>query len=96
MSAGAAKNVTVFAEDVTEEVRSAAIEIAQNTFLSTLTSGKVFSTVAATIRGELDKKFGGNWSIIVGKSFGTMVTHEQKTYMYFSVVPGVNVLIWRS
>ena len=76
------KSVQVYAEDVEPDLRTAAIEISQNAFGMTLTTGKVFGTIATTIRSELDKGFGGTgWNCIVGGSFGTAVTHEQKSYM---------------
>mmetsp|Transcript_24440 Transcript_24440/g.43800 ORF Transcript_24440/g.43800 Transcript_24440/m.43800 type:complete len:141 (+) Transcript_24440:129-551(+) len=38
----------------------------------------------------------GGWSCVVGDAFGSSVTHRMKTYIHFSVVPGVNVLLWKS
>eukprot|EP01082_Thalassiosira_pseudonana_P016125 g14136.t1 g14136 contig9:1239077-1239518(-) len=36
------------------------------------------------------------WSCVVGDAFGSCVTHRQKTYIHFAVVPGVNILLWKS
>jgi len=38
----------------------------------------------------------GGWSCVVGDAFGSSVTHRMKTYIHFSVVAGVNVLLWKS
>ena len=38
----------------------------------------------------------GGWICVVGDAFGSSVTHRMKTYIHFSVVPRVNILLWRS
>eukprot|EP00586_Coscinodiscus_wailesii_P011388 CAMPEP_0172504208 /NCGR_PEP_ID=MMETSP1066-20121228/176438_1 /TAXON_ID=671091 /ORGANISM="Coscinodiscus wailesii, Strain CCMP2513" /LENGTH=107 /DNA_ID=CAMNT_0013280273 /DNA_START=113 /DNA_END=436 /DNA_ORIENTATION=+ len=86
----------VYADDMTDEMRNQAVEIASDAFQRTVSKGKVYGTVATRIREAFDKEFGRGWSCVVGTSFGSGVTHEIKTYIYFSVVPGVNVLLWRS
>jgi hypothetical protein len=35
------------------------------------------------------------WNVICGRNFGAMVTHELRTYAFFTVCPGVNILVWR-
>eukprot|EP00968_Pinguiococcus_pyrenoidosus_P002720 scaffold149_cov315-Pinguiococcus_pyrenoidosus.AAC.58 len=40
-------------------------------------------------RAGFDKKYGRGWNCVVGRSFGGYVTHEIKTYMYFTVVPSL-------
>ena len=77
------KNVVVFSEDMVDEVlRGEVISIAQNAFQLTITKGKVYSTIAATIRSNLEKEFGSvGWCCVVGKKFGACVTQEMKTYM---------------
>lgn len=59
------------------------------------TISKVFTTIASCIRKAFEKSYGRGWNVAVGRSFGAYVTHEIKTYMYFTVVPGVYVLLWR-
>lgn len=56
---------------------------------------KVFTTIASCIRKAFEKAYGRGWNVVVGRSFGAYVTHEIKTYMYLTVVPGVYVLLWR-
>ena len=56
---------------------------------------KVFTAIASCIRKAFEKSYGRGWNVVVGRSFGAYVTHEIKTYMYFTVVPGVYVLLWR-
>lgn len=38
----------------------------------------------------------GGWSCVVGDEFGSSVTHRMKTYIYFSIVPNVAILLWKS
>ena len=50
--------------------------------------------LAQSIKLELDKQKGGIWNVIVGKSFGSFVTHETKTISYFCIGP-LSFLVWR-
>lgn len=59
-------------------------------------SGKTFSTIAEFVRRNMEKEFGRGWNCVVGASFGAYVTHEIKTYVYFSVAAGVSVLVWKT
>lgn len=36
--------------------------------------------LAQTIKTELDASRGGKWNVVIGRSFGSFVTHETKTY----------------
>ncbi len=90
------KNVHVFAEDMTDKMCEKAIEVSQEAFNTNITRGKVYSTIASIIRQSFDKAYGKGWNVVVGRSFGALVTHEIKTYMYFTVVPGVYILLWKA
>ncbi|ODV89377.1 hypothetical protein CANCADRAFT_28610, partial [Tortispora caseinolytica NRRL Y-17796] len=39
--------------------------------------------IAKAIKQGLDLKFGGPWHVIVGKEFGSFVTHESGYFVYF-------------
>ncbi|KAG5632933.1 hypothetical protein H5410_004650 [Solanum commersonii] len=39
--------------------------------------------VAELIKKEFDKKYGPTWHCIVGKNFGSYVTHETNHFVYF-------------
>ena len=39
--------------------------------------------IASYIQKEFDKKFNPTWHCIVGRSFGTYVTHETKHFIHF-------------
>ena len=87
---------TIFAEDMTDEMTELALSASRDAFNLTNFPGKVYTTIAQSIRQVFEKAYGKGWNVIVGRSFGAYVTHEIKTYMYFSVVPGVCILIWRA
>ena len=39
--------------------------------------------IAAFIKKEFDKKHKATWHCIVGRNFGSYVTHETKHFIYF-------------
>lgn len=39
--------------------------------------------IAAFIKKEFDKKYNPTWHAIVGRNFGSYVTHETKHFIYF-------------
>ncbi|CAM9479526.1 unnamed protein product [Ascophyllum nodosum] len=90
------KHKHIFAEDMAEDMCQFALATTQEAFQLTITKGQVFTTIASFIRKAFEKAYGRGWNAVVGRSFGAYVTHEIKTYMYFTVVPGVYVLLWRA
>ncbi|CAM9256836.1 unnamed protein product [Choristocarpus tenellus] len=89
------KQQHIFAEDMTDDMCQFALETSQEAFQLTISKGQVFTTIATYIRKAFEKAYGRGWNVVVGRSFGAYVTHEIKTYIYFTVVPGVYVLLWR-
>ena len=43
-----------------------------------------YSKIAGIIKRELDPKLDQGWYVIVGKNFGTYVTHEKGSFMHFT------------
>ncbi len=39
--------------------------------------------IAGTIKKEFDRIYGPTWHCIVGKSFGSYITHEAATFLFF-------------
>ncbi|CAM9669348.1 unnamed protein product [Phaeothamnion confervicola] len=78
-----------------EEMCQFALKTSTEAFQMTITKGHVFTTISSHIRKAFEKAYGRGWNVVVGRSFGAYVTHEIKTYMYFTVVPGVYVLVWK-
>jgi dynein light chain LC8-type len=50
--------------------------------------------IANHLKQEFDKNFTPTWNCIVGKSFGSFITHETKKYIYFSI-GHLSVLLWK-
>lgn len=86
----------IFAEDMAEDWSKDAVKIAREAFSLTITSGDVHASIADFIRKKFDRDHDQGWNCVVGRSFGAYVTHEIKTYIYFTVHPGTYILLWRS
>ncbi|KAJ2815767.1 Dynein light chain 1, cytoplasmic [Coemansia furcata] len=46
---------------------------------------KLEKDIASAIKRECDKQFGPTWHVIVGRNFGSFVTHEVGQFIYFYV-----------
>ncbi len=86
----------IFAEDMSEEWSKDAVKAARDAFALSISSGDVHASIADFIRKKFDRDHDRGWNCVVGRSFGAYVTHEIKTYIYFSIQPGTYVLLWRS
>ena len=51
--------------------------------------------IAAYIKKEFDKKYNPTWHCIVGRNFGSYVTHETKHFVYF-YLGQVAILLFKS
>ncbi|KAA0195946.1 Dynein light chain DLC [Fasciolopsis buskii] len=51
--------------------------------------------IAAYMKKEFDRKYGPTWHCVVGRNFGTYVTHEVKNFIYFYLGPNA-VLLFKS
>lgn len=89
---------TVYAEDMKDEVMNHALSAAHTAFETPPQDPgtPIYNLIAKKIREEFDKEYGRGWNCVVGRHFGAYVTHEIKTYIYFSVVPRVSILLWKS
>ncbi|KAG0138085.1 dynein light chain type 1-domain-containing protein [Tuber indicum] len=72
---------TIKSVDMTEEMSSIAIDVAKKA----ISSNNVEKDIAQYIKKEFDTKFGSTWHCIVGRNFGSFVTHETKNFIYFYV-----------
>ncbi|GLJ17248.1 hypothetical protein SUGI_0299090 [Cryptomeria japonica] len=54
-----------------------------------------FRMVALTLKKEFDKCYGPAWHCIVGRSFGSFVTHSPGGFLYFSM-DKVSILLFRT
>ncbi|XP_072163457.1 dynein light chain 2, cytoplasmic-like [Diadema setosum] len=51
--------------------------------------------IAAHIKKEFDKKYNPTWHCIVGRNFGSYVTHETKHFIYF-YLGQIAILLFKS
>ncbi|KAL4450601.1 hypothetical protein ABPG77_000957 [Micractinium sp. CCAP 211/92] len=84
-----ARKPIVKSSDMTEEMQADAVSTAA---LDKFTLEK---DVAAYIKKEFDNKHSPTWHCIVGRNFGSYVTHETKHFIYFYLGP-VAILLFKS
>lgn len=47
------------------------------------------------VRDQMDKKFGSGWHVVIGQSFDTNVTSENKSLLYMFIGGTTAVLVWK-
>ena len=65
--------------DMSEDMQQDAIDCATQA----LEKYNIEKDIAAFIKKEFDKKYNPTWHCIVGRNFGSYVTHETKHFIYF-------------
>ncbi|KAI3961161.1 hypothetical protein MKX01_035747 [Papaver californicum] len=78
-SSGTAKKVLVKSADMKEDMQKEAIDCA----ILAIKKHGVEKDIAEYIKKEFDKKHGPTWHCIVGRNFGSYVTHETHHFVYF-------------
>ncbi|KAJ4881172.1 Dynein light chain type 1 family protein [Raphanus sativus] len=78
-AAAAGKRAVVKSADMKEDMQKEAIEIA----IAAFENNSVEKDIAENIKKEFDKKHGATWHCIVGRNFGSYVTHETNHFVYF-------------
>ena len=77
--------------DMTDEMQQDAIECANQS----MEKFNIEKDIAAHIKKEFDKKHNPTWHCIVGRNFGSYVTHETKHFIYF-YLGQVAILLFKS
>nr|5WOF_A Chain A, Dynein light chain 1, putative [Plasmodium falciparum 3D7]5WOF_B Chain B, Dynein light chain 1, putative [Plasmodium falciparum 3D7]5WOF_C Chain C, Dynein light chain 1, putative [Plasmodium falciparum 3D7] len=77
--------------DMTEEMQIDAIDCANQA----LQKYNVEKDIAAHIKKEFDRKYDPTWHCVVGRNFGSYVTHETKNFIYF-YIGQVAILLFKS
>eukprot|EP00561_Arcocellulus_cornucervis_P002427 CAMPEP_0185812266 /NCGR_PEP_ID=MMETSP1322-20130828/9105_1 /TAXON_ID=265543 /ORGANISM="Minutocellus polymorphus, Strain RCC2270" /LENGTH=130 /DNA_ID=CAMNT_0028508787 /DNA_START=21 /DNA_END=414 /DNA_ORIENTATION=+ len=77
--------------DMSEDMQQEAVDCASQA----LSKYNIEKDVAAYIKKEFDKKYNPTWHCIVGRNFGSFVTHETKHFIYF-YLGQVAVLLFKS
>ncbi|KAH9912104.1 AIP3-domain-containing protein [Epithele typhae] len=76
--------------DMSEEMQQEAVDVAS----AALEKYNIEKDIAAQIKKEFDRQHGPTWHVVVGKNFGSYVTHETKHFIYF-YIGSLAILIWK-
>lgn len=77
--------------DMGEEMQQDAVDCASQA----LEKYNIEKDIAAFIKKEFDKKYNPTWHCIVGRNFGSYVTHETRHFIYF-YLGQVAILLFKS
>lgn len=73
------KKAVIKSADMSEEMQKEAVDLAAQA----LDRYNVERDIACHVKREFDQKHGPTWHCIVGRSYGSYVTHETKNFLYF-------------
>ncbi|KAI9850551.1 MAG: Dynein light chain [Thelocarpon superellum] len=65
--------------DMSEDMQQEAVEVATDAMVKF----HIEKDIAQYIKKEFDQRKGATWHCIVGRNFGSFVTHETKHFIYF-------------
>ncbi|KAJ6101996.1 Dynein light chain cytoplasmic [Penicillium sp. IBT 16267x] len=65
--------------DMTEDMQREAIDLA----IEAMEKYHIEKDIAQYIKKEFDSRKGATWHCVVGRNFGSFVTHETKHFIYF-------------
>lgn len=85
------KKAVIKNADMTGPMQDDSVRIA----LTALEKFNIEKDIAAYIKKEFDKKYAPTWHCIVGRNFGSYVTHETKHFIYF-YLGQVAILLFKS
>ncbi|BEJ15486.1 hypothetical protein CspHIS471_0500910 [Cutaneotrichosporon sp. HIS471] len=77
--------------DMSEEMQKVAVKVAAEA----LAKYTVEKDAAMIIKKEFDRLYSTTWHCVVGKHFGSFVTHETKNFIYFYLGP-IAILLWKT
>merc|ERR1712066_971469 len=86
-----ARKAIVKNADMSEDMQQDAIDVATQA----VEKHNIEKDIAAYIKKEFDKKYNPTWHCIVGRNFGSYVTHETKHFIYF-YLGQVAILLFKS
>jgi dynein light chain LC8-type len=77
--------------DMSPEMQQAALQITNEA----MEKHTVEKDIAMYIKKQFDEKFQPTWHCVVGRNFGSYVTHEMKGFIYF-YLGNVAVLLFKN
>eukprot|EP00747_Dinoflagellata_sp_TGD_P121836 gnl/TRDRNA2_/TRDRNA2_173493_c3_seq3.p1 gnl/TRDRNA2_/TRDRNA2_173493_c3~~gnl/TRDRNA2_/TRDRNA2_173493_c3_seq3.p1 ORF type:complete len:120 (-),score=38.11 gnl/TRDRNA2_/TRDRNA2_173493_c3_seq3:103-462(-) len=91
LAAMADRKAVIKNADMAEDMQQDAIDCATQA----LEKYNIEKDIAAFIKKEFDKKYNPTWHCVVGRNFGSYVTHETKHFIYF-YLGQVAILLFKS
>ncbi|KAK4473938.1 hypothetical protein MN116_003261 [Schistosoma mekongi] len=85
------KKAVIKNADMSDEMQTEVVGISSEA----LEKYNIEKDIAAYIKKECDKKYGPTWHCIVGRNFGSYVTHETKHFIYL-YLGQVAILLFKS
>ena len=85
------KRAVIKNADMSEDMQSDAVQC----MTQAMDKFNVEKDIAAYVKKEFDKKYNTTWHCIVGRNFGSYITHETKNFIYF-YFGQVAVLLFKS
>jgi dynein light chain LC8-type len=85
------RKAVIKSADMTEDMQQDVVDCASQA----LEKYNIEKDIAAFIKKEFDKKYNPTWHCIVGRNFGSYVTHETKHFIYF-YLGQVAILLFKS
>lgn len=85
------KKAVIKNADMSNQMQDEAVRTA----VAALEKFNIEKDIAAYIKKEFDKKYSPTWHCIVGRNFGSYVTHETKHFIYF-YLGQVAILLFKS
>ncbi|XP_054260836.1 dynein light chain 1, cytoplasmic-like [Macrosteles quadrilineatus] len=85
------ERVTIKSVDMTDDMQRDAVDLASQA----IQKYTVEKDIASYIKKEFDRKYSPTWHCVVGRSFGSYVTHEVRNFIYF-YFGQVAVLLFKS
>ncbi|KAL7065299.1 hypothetical protein AAHC03_05062 [Spirometra sp. Aus1] len=67
--------------DMDDEMQQTAVEFAA----AAIEKFQIEKDIASYLKKEFDRKYGPTWHCVVGRHFGSYVTHETRHFIYFYV-----------
>ena len=87
----AERKAVIKSADMSEEMQQDAVDVASKA----LDQFNIEKDIATFVKKEFDQKYHPSWHCVVGRNFGSYVTHEAKHFIYF-YLGQVAILLFKS
>lgn len=80
-------DVTIKATDMSDDLKDQILSIVKELMVPLTDSKSLERDVAREIKVRLDKECEPTWHVVIGKNFGSFITHEQGHFLYCYLGP---------